>query len=72
MLDDKSEVIKTQSQVESLTLMAQMLAVGTQVDVGPRERVAAVEPTLLVEDNARLQADKSVSGRAGTHQIYLD
>ena len=52
LLDDKGHVIANASHVGSFSIEGQTVPVGTEVDVGEGVTVAAVDPTVLVDDNS--------------------
>lgn len=63
LLDAKGDVLTTESQVDSFDTPGQKLAVVTQADLkSPREKVAAIQPTLLIEDE----------GTFDEHDVSLD
>lgn len=72
VMDDSGEVITTAEQVESFNIADQELAVGTQVDVGPRVRVGSVEPTLLIEDEGAFEETEADLGKFGATSIQSD
>lgn len=75
-LDESGKVINSVSQVGSFDIAGQRVAVGTQMDVGPRVKVASVEPTLLVEDEGifeEIDMDYgSVEATSITQEQYVD
>lgn len=69
LLDEKGEVIKSESQVESFVWIGQELAVGTQADLDSgRVKVASVEATLDIKDYGR---DASPVAQFTTGEIQL-
>lgn len=56
-LDAAGALVKSTSQVESFSRVGQDLAVGTQMDVPGGVQIAAVEATLLIEDNRAFSSE---------------
>ncbi|MFC5677792.1 hypothetical protein [Aeromicrobium endophyticum] len=58
--DEAGELLATTDQVESFSSTGQLLALGTQVDVGDGAKAASVEATLLVEDEGAFEGGPSL------------
>jgi hypothetical protein len=71
-LDDSGEVVGSVSQVNSFSIAGQVLAVGTQMDVGRRVKVASIEPTLLVEDDGTFEETDVDYGTVDASSIELE
>lgn len=72
VMDESGEVIGSQSQVESFNIAGQSIAVGTQVDLGPRVDAASVEATLLVEDDNTFEETDVDLGVVEADSIQVD
>ncbi|WP_405064443.1 hypothetical protein OG474_23065 [Kribbella sp. NBC_01505] len=76
LLDKSGAILKSASQVESFNVANQLQAVGTQVDVGLKDKVASVQPTLLVKEEGAFPESKTDLGsfKAGsiTKDQYVD
>lgn len=71
-LDASGEVVGSVSQVNSFSIAGQVLAVGTQLDVGKRVKVVSIEPTLLVEDDGTFEETNVDYGTVDASSIELE
>jgi hypothetical protein len=72
LLDRNGKILKSEAQVESFNLANQLRAVGTQVDVGQRVKVASLQPTLLVKDEGTFEETKTDLGTFKADNITSD
>ncbi|MFI5734966.1 hypothetical protein ACIA49_32940 [Kribbella sp. NPDC051587] len=72
LLDKAGKILKSESQVESFDLANQLRAVGTQVDVGLKGKVASVQSTLLVKDEDAFKESKTDLGIFKSDSIAAD
>lgn len=63
-LDSAGEIVKSQSQTNSFNFTGQTIAVTTQVDVGKGNKVASIEPTLLIKDDGLFEETEVDFGTA--------